>query len=386
MLLDDVSQHRSASAVHNEIRILFIDCSSQLACRPAGRQPVVTVGRMRTGGVTSARRASLTSLSSVEINWSRSAAVDCRPPPPPPPLLLLLLLLLLLAGLVVNELRGTGGHSPGTPTRRPASHARTHAAVTEQYCFADPLQQQQQRRRRRRRWRDDGRQLPSGPHRPTDPPTAEGRTVRRPGAGRRRRRDSRRRYICICRDDDDDDDRPNERTNGRTDGQTDGVSGRGRRVTAAAVRWTCFVARQRSRARDRHINCADNETAAAMPGTRTCLRVDSCCCCCSGCCCTRRLAEKHLVKLLYCTSHRHGVLVWPISNVSMHLHDVLPGLVCTSMPRRLNWLLTRTTVSSRTFLTILTMFCTNFSRTKLIIPAILDLVITLSVSLTAIFY
>ena len=216
MLLDDVSQHRSASAVHNEIRILFIDCSSQLACRPAGRQPVVTVGRMRTGGVTSARRASLTSLSSVEINWSRSAAVDCRPPPPPP----LLLLLLLLAGLVVNELRGTGGHSPGTPTRRPASHARTHAAVTEQYCFADPLQQQQ----RRRRWRDDGRQLPSGPHRPTDRPTAEGRTVRRPGAGRRRRRrDSRRAsiYLHLPRRRRRRRRRPTKRTNERTDGWTD---------------------------------------------------------------------------------------------------------------------------------------------------------------------
>ena len=34
--------------------------------------------------------------------------------------------------------------------------------------------------------------------------------------------------------------------------------------------------------------------------------------------------------------------------------------------------------SLRTFSTILTMFCTNFSRTKLIIPTILDLVVNLS--------
>jgi len=59
---------------------------------------------------------------------------------------------------------------------------------------------------------------------------------------------------------------------------------------------------------------------------------------------------------------------------------VLPGLVCTAptIPRRLNWLLTWTTISSRALLTILTMFCTNLSRTKLITPTILDLVVTLS--------
>jgi len=226
MLLDDVSQHRSASAVHNEIRILFIDCSSQLACRPAGRQPVVTVGRMRTGGVTSARRASLTSLSSVEINWSRSAAVDCRPPPPPPPLLLLLLLLLLLAGLVVNELRGTGGHSPGTPTRRPASHARTHAAVTEQYCFADPLQQQQQRRRRRRRWRDDGRQLPSGPHRPTDR-QKDGRSGARARAAAAAGTRAVDIFAFAATTTTTTTDQTNERTDGRMDRQTESAGAGG---------------------------------------------------------------------------------------------------------------------------------------------------------------
>jgi len=191
---------------------------------PTGRPATGCDGRSDADGRRDvSARASLTSLSSVEINWSRSAAVDCRPPPPPP----LLLLLLLLAGLVVNELRGTGGHSPGTPTRRPASHARTHAAVTEQYCFADPLQQQQQRRRR---WRDDGRQLPSGPHRPTDRRQKDGLSGARARAAAAAGTRGGRRYICICRndddDDDDDDDRPNERTNGRTDGQTDGVSGR----------------------------------------------------------------------------------------------------------------------------------------------------------------
>jgi len=46
--------------------------------------------------------------------------------------------------------------------------------------------------------------------------------------------------------------------------------------------------------------------------------------------------------------------------------------------RHCNWLLTWTTISSRTFSTVLTKFCTNFSRTKLIIPTILDIVIILS--------
>ena len=69
--------------------------------------------------------------------------------------------------------------------------------------------------------------------------------------------------------------------------------------------------------------------------------------------------------------HRHGGVlpVRPISNVSKHLYDVLSGLVCTppTIPRRLNWLLTWTTISSPTFLTILAVFCTNFSRTTLMI-------------------
>ena len=50
-----------------------------------------------------------------------------------------------------------------------------------------------------------------------------------------------------------------EPTNERTDGRTV-------RRDAPADRRTCFVARQRSRARDRHINCADNETAVAAVG------------------------------------------------------------------------------------------------------------------------
>jgi len=66
--------------------------------------------------------------------------------------------------------------------------------------------------------------------------------------------------------------------------------------------------------------------------------------------------------------HRHGGVlpVWPISNVSEHLYDVLSGLVCTAptIPRRSNWLLTWMTISSRTFLTILTAFCTKFLADK----------------------
>ena len=71
----------------------------------------------------------------------------------------------------------------------------------------------------------------------------------------------------------------------------------------------------------------------------------------------------------------------PISNVSKHLYDVvLSGLVCTppTITRRLNWPLAWTTISSRTFLTILTMFCKNFCpRAKLIIQHKTSLVKTL---------
>jgi len=82
-----------------------------------------------------------------------------------------------------------------------------------------------------------------------------------------------------------------------------------------------------------------------------------------------------LSKLLYASPAWQGFT----SNVSKHLYDVLFGSACTrpTIPRRLNWLLTWTTTSSRTYCTVLTMFCTNVSRTKAIIPTISDLVVTL---------
>ena len=97
-----------------------------------------------------------------------------------------------------------------------------------------------------------------------------------------------------------------------------------------------------------------------------------------------RLVYKSIVlsKLLYASPAwwPGGVLpARPISNVSKHLYDVLSGTPCTSPtnPRHLNWLLTWTTTSSRIYSTTLTMFCTYFSRTKLIILTILDLVVIL---------
>jgi len=82
-----------------------------------------------------------------------------------------------------------------------------------------------------------------------------------------------------------------------------------------------------------------------------------------------------------CMHRRHGEVLPapPISNVSKHLYDVLSGSAYTppTIPRRLNWLLTWTTTPSRTYCTILAMFCTNVSQTKLIMPTISDLVVTL---------
>lgn len=111
--------------------------------------------------------------------------------------------------------------SPGTAAeRRPsaASHARTHAAVTEQYCLADPLQQQQHRRR------DDRRQLP-GRGRPPDGPCS-----------------------------------PSGLTAGVDIFAFAGTTER--TLRPPSVRRTCFVARQRSHARDRNINCANNEVTS----------------------------------------------------------------------------------------------------------------------------
>jgi len=73
------------------------------------------------------------------------------------------------------------------------------------------------------------------------------------------------------------------------------------------------------------------------------------------------------------------LLARPISNVSKHLYDVLFSSACTppTIPRRLNWLLTWMTTSSRRHYTILTMFSRNFSQTKLIIHTISDVVVTL---------
>jgi len=121
------------------------------------------------------------------------------------------------------------GQSPGTPAERRPLRARScdGAILLSGSIAAAALT----------RWPSPAARPTTGRRTVPSRPAAS-RPARPPATGTR----SQRRYICICRDD---------RTNGRTES-----------AAAPPVRWTCFVARQRSYARDRNINCADNETAA----------------------------------------------------------------------------------------------------------------------------
>jgi len=160
-------------------------------------------GRMRTAGVAAAM--ALTSLSSVEINWRRTdAAAD---------------------GRAVDDCTPDGttvAARAGHPPNRATSHARScDRAILRCGSIAAAAGAADRRRH-------DCRQLPAQLYR------TDQAACRLPLHGQRR-------YICICRDD-----------------GTVPESATVRRK-AMPVGRSCFVAQQRSHARDRNINRLDNE-------------------------------------------------------------------------------------------------------------------------------